>query len=122
MGLKTTRQRAERCHFCGELTHRGIDTITALEIQRGHKIGELIQRIICPDCFPKYKEESLIISCDNCKGTGEVQDCDGCENFGPGGFCQAPSSYESCYGEGECPDCEGKGYILHITKENHKRK
>jgi len=88
-----------------------------LETQKGHEVGMLTQKLICPDCFQKYKEKALIISCDNCKGTGEVQDCDGCENFGHGGLCQAQSSYESCYGEGECPDCEGKGYILHITTE-----
>jgi len=117
MKLTKPRQRAERCHFCGELIRSGIDTIMVLETQKGHEVGTLTQKLICVDCFQKCKEESLIISCDNCEGTGEVQDCDGCENFGPGGLCQDPSSYESCYGEGECPDCEGKGYILHITTE-----
>jgi len=121
MELTKIRQRAERCHFCGGLTHSGIDTITALEIQRGHEIGELVQKMICPDCFQKYKKEGLIVTCGSCEGTGEVQDCDGCDDLGLGGLCQNPSNHESCYGEGECPDCEGKGYILHIT-ENYKRK
>jgi hypothetical protein len=122
MGLTTTKKGSVRCHFCGELIRSGIDTITALEIQRGHEIGELVQKMICPDCFQKYKKEGLIVTCGSCEGTGEVQDCDGCEELGPGGLCQDPDNHHSCYGEGQCPDCEGKGYILHITKENHKRK
>jgi len=115
MELTKIRQRAERCHFCGELTHSGIDTIMVFEVPKGHEVGTLTQKLICTDCFQKCKKEALIINCDNCEGTGEVQDCDGCEELGLAGLCLG--NHENYYGEGKCPDCEGRGYILHITTE-----